>query len=97
MDPRTLNPAQWDQVARAMTSLYLFVGLALNAAFAFLLGHAIIPSLTTTRTVPGSLLAFRRLLDPVFVLSLVFALVALARALYLAVDLIRAIYPRFAI
>ena len=95
MEPDLISPAQWDQIGRAMVSLYIFTGLALNAALSFLLGHAIIPSLVASGDAPAESLALRRVLDPVFALSLLLTLVALGWAMYLAVDALWQIYPRF--
>ena len=95
MDPAVLQPEQWDQVARTMIHLYAFVGLALTAAFAFLLAHAVIPSLTTSRDAPEELGAYRRVLYPVSALALLGTLYALARALVLALGVLQQFYPRW--
>jgi hypothetical protein len=95
MDPDVIRVEQWDQISRAMVLLYLFVGLALNSALALLLGHAIIPSLVGTADVPHRVLVFRRVLYPVFAVSLVLTVFTLGWAVYLAVDVLRQIYPRF--
>ena len=47
MDPVELGPEQWAQDARALHYLIAFTGLALTGALAFLLAHAVLPSLIT--------------------------------------------------
>jgi hypothetical protein len=97
MDPRLIGPEQWDQISRLLNNLFLFVGLAVNAGLAFLLGHAIIPSLVRTGDAPAEVMGFRRVLYVVFAASLALTLYALGRALYLAITVLQQIYPRFAI
>jgi hypothetical protein len=97
MDPAVLRPEQWDQIGRAMISLYAFVGLALTSAFAFLLAHAILPSLVTSRDVPAELAVYRRVLYPLFGLALLLTLYAFARALVLIVGVLQQVYPRWSI
>jgi hypothetical protein len=95
MDPAELRPEQWEQVGRAMIYLYAFTGLALTAALAFLLAHAVLPSLITSRDVPEEIGAFRRILYPVAALALLGTLYALAVALVLAIGVLQQIYPRW--
>jgi hypothetical protein len=95
MGPDVIRAEQWDQIGRVMVLLYLFVGLALNGALALLLGHAIIPSLVATADAPDAVQVFRRVLYPVSAVSLVLTVFTLGWALYLAVDVLRQIYPRF--
>jgi hypothetical protein len=95
MDPNVIRPEWWEAIGRALIYLYLFVGLALTGAFAFLLAHATIPSLVTSAEAPGAALAFRRVLYPVCAAALALAGYALAQALHVAVDVLRQIYPRF--
>ena len=45
MDPRLLEPAQWERIAQAMVAFYAFVGLTMCGALAFLLAGGIIPAL----------------------------------------------------
>jgi hypothetical protein len=94
MNPTNLRPEQWEQIARALIYLYAFVGLALTAAFAFLLAHAVLPSLITSRDVPEELGAYRRVLYPVFAVAVLLTLYALARALVLTVGVLQEFYPR---
>ncbi|HZS02356.1 MAG TPA: hypothetical protein VFE37_26810 [Chloroflexota bacterium] len=95
MDPTVLRPEQWDQIASAMIHLYAFTGLAVTAAFAFLLAHAVLPSLIASRDAPEELGAYRRVLYPVSALALLATLYALARALLLALGVLQQFYPRW--
>jgi hypothetical protein len=97
MDPRPLGPEHWHQIRDLMVGLFLFVGLALNGAVAFLLAHAVIPSLVPEVDRVGGIRLIRRVLYPVFALSLVLTLYALGRALALAIEVLRYTYPRFLI
>lgn len=95
MDPILVGPAQWDQIARSMNLLYLFTALGLNSAISFLLGHAVLPSLTATMDLPVDLHLLRRALYPVAGISLVLALITFGWALSQAIGVIQQIYPRF--
>ena len=97
MDPARPDPALWVQVGRLLDLLYLFAGLAIAGATAFLLGRAIVPSLEATGDAAPAVLTLRRLFYPLCGASLLLALYALARAAALAVELLRQLYPRFAI
>ena len=97
MDPAVVRPEQWEQITRAMIHLYAFVGLALVAALAFLLAHAVLPSLVASHDAPEELGAYRRVLYPVSAVALLLTLYALGRALVLAVGALQAIYPRWGI
>ena len=97
MVPGVMGPEQWAQIGRILIDLFLFVGLAVNGAIAFLLGHAVIPSLVTSAEAPRQVLAFRWALYPIFAASLALTLYALGRALTLAIAVLQQVYPRFAI
>ena len=97
MEPARLDPALWTQLGRVLDLLYLFAGLAVAGATAFLLGRAIIPSLSATGDAPAAVAALRRVFYPLFGAALALALYALARGLILAVDALRQLYPRFAV
>jgi uncharacterized membrane protein len=97
MDPGLLGPEQWGQINRLLIHLVLFVGLAVNGAIAFLLAHAIIPSLVGSAEAPRQALAFRWVLYPLFAASLALTFSAFARALRSAIAVLQQIYPRFAI
>ena len=97
MDPRPLTPEQWEQVRSLLTYLVAGTGLALNAGLAYLLAQAVIPSLVLSAEASPNILVYRRVLLPVFWLSLGLTLYALARAMALAVQVLLDFYPRFAI
>jgi hypothetical protein len=97
MDPRPLGPEQWEQLSHLMIGLFLFAGLALNGGVAFLLAHAVIPSLVPEAHRAGGIRLIRWILYPVFALSLVLTFYALGRALALAIEVLRYSYPRFLI
>ena len=97
MDPRPIGPEQWEQISRALIAGFLFAGLALNGALAFLLGHAIIPSLVSSGDAPHEAQRLRWILYPVCAASLALTAYALGRALSPAIDVLRQIYPRFLI
>jgi hypothetical protein len=90
-----VSPFLWDELARALTSLVLFVGLAVNAGLAFLCGHAIVPSLVMTEDVPPAAHVFRWVFYPIFAASLVLTLYALAQALSGIVNVLQQFFPRF--
>ncbi len=97
MDPRFLPPDQWNQFSLVLAHLFLFVGLVINTALAFLLAHGVIPSLVNTTWASPDTQVFRRILYPVFVISGLLAALALGRALYLLIEVLNYFYPRFAI
>src|SRR5437868_13922037 len=97
MDPRFLTPAQWNQLSVLLTHLFLFVGLVVNTALAFLLAHGIIPSLVRNTEATSGTLAFRVPLYSVFVVSAFLAAFALWRAISLIILVFSYFYPRFAI
>ena len=97
MDPRSIGIEQWDQIHRALINWYLFVALAANTAVAFLVAHAVIPSLLLTDDVPREVQTLRWVLYPVSAISIVLMFFVLFRAIALAVIALEEIYPRFAI
>jgi predicted ferric reductase len=97
VDPRALGASDWSQIAHALTALYLFVALAVNAALALLLGVGILPSLVHSLHAPADVLRWRRVLVPVGLVSLALMLLTLAQAIGLAVGSIEQIFPRLAI
>jgi hypothetical protein len=90
MDPRLLDPTQWDLIARAMISVYAFAGLGLCGALAF------VPS-PAAESAHGPGRAWRLVLHPLGTLSLALGAVALGNGLALAVRVLSSIYPRFLI
>lgn len=97
MDPRFLDAAHWSQLSVLLAHLFLFVGLVINSALAFLLAHGIIPSLVSNTLATTDTLTFRRVLYPVFVISGILAAISLGRAIYSIVQLVSYYFPRFAI
>ena len=97
MDPRFLGPEHWNMLSVALLHLFLFVGLVINAALAFLLAYGIIPSLVNNTLAAPNTLALRRVLYPVFVISGLMAALAFRNAIVLIVDLVTYFFPRFAI
>jgi hypothetical protein len=97
MEPQPLGPADWTHIDRALVLLVLFVALAINAASAFLLGLAVLPSLVDTAELPLDLLRLRRVVLPIGLASAVLMLIALSRGLSLAVEVASRIYPRGAV
>src|SRR4051812_10285656 len=94
MDPTPLTTAQWAQITRLLSYLFLFTGLALTSAMAFLLGHAILPSLTSTHDGAPGIGTLRFVAYPVSLAALLLAAYALGRVLVLSYQLSEQIYPR---
>lgn len=97
MDPRLIGPDQWTLMTQTLNSLVLFVVLAINTAACMLIAHGVLPSLIMSGDVPPDFGRFRRILYPLFFVSLIAALFAFGRAAILAIALIDQIYPRFVI
>lgn len=97
MDPLQPTVDQWAQLARAAGHLAVFTGLVINTALAFLLAHAIIPSLVTSGDALPEAGRFRSLLYSLAGVSLLLTLYAFGRAISIAVPVLAQIYPRFAI
>lgn len=95
MDPRALDPQQWDRIAQSLVSLYAFAGLGLAGACALLLGRAVMPALLDDAG--GAARTLRRAPTPLGAIGLALAAVALGRGLILALDVLAALYPRFAV
>jgi hypothetical protein len=97
MNPGSVEPEQWERIGRVLVSLAAFVGLAMTAGLALLLGRGVIPSLATTDEGVRGVAGLRRVLDPVCAIALILALVALGRAVVLAAGVLERLYPRFLI
>jgi hypothetical protein len=94
MDPQTITTEQWEQIARALIYLFLFGGLGLTGALAFLLAHALAPSLIASRDASALLEIVRWLAYPLAGASTLLGAYALIRSLVLAVTVANQIYPR---
>ena len=97
VDPRPLSPDQWREMFRAINFLFIVVGMAVNGAMCMALAHAVIPSLLLSNEAGPQINGLRRVLYPIFCLSFVIALYALARSMTIAVPILEYMYPRFAI
>jgi hypothetical protein len=106
MDPLLLDPGQWDHLAGLLVDLTAAAGLALTAAFAFLLGHVVLPALagptadagrTDARRRHDNAPAIRWLLDPLAAAAIVAMLVGLGRAIIGAADLLQGVAPQLLI
>ena len=106
MDPLLLDPEQWDRLAGLLVDLTAAAGLALTAAFAFLLGHVVLPAFadapigvdrTDASREYGNARPLHWLLDPLAIASAVAMLVGLGRAAVGAVDVLESVYPRLLI
>jgi hypothetical protein len=97
MDPGGLGPEQWARIDRALASLSAFAGLVLTAGLALVLSRGILPSLASTDSGARRLRGARWLLDPIALLALALAVLALGRTLLLAAELLEQIQPRLLI
>jgi hypothetical protein len=95
MDPQVIGADQWLTIARLLDFLFLFTGLALTSALAFLLAHAIVPSLRASRDGSIVLEPVRWLAYPVALGAAALAMYTLARTIALAADVMQRVYPRF--
>lgn len=90
-----LDAASWDLVNAAVGHLAYFTVSVIVAAFAFMVGHAIIPSLQYTVTSFEFTNRFRPPLYALAATSLAVALWQLAVFVSMAVPLLQKLYPRF--
>jgi hypothetical protein len=77
-----------------ITHLVVFVSLTLCGGLALLLANAVIPALVSDASRSGLEAGLRRLWPPIAAAALLLALLALARAIALATEVLRYIYPR---
>ena len=94
MDPQVISADQWDQISRALIYLFLFTGLGLTSALAFLFTHAMLPSLIDSGDGAPALAVLRWLGYPLSGAALVLAAYALLRAVGIASAVSQQIYPR---
>lgn len=95
VDPTLLDAGQWQHLTRILNDLYVATGLGITAAMAFLLSHAIIPSLASTGDVPEALRGLRWVFYPIGAIALGLTCFALARAFSQGVGFLDGFYPRF--
>ena len=95
MDPALITAGDWLNLTRMLNDLYVAVGLGLTAAAAFLVAHAILPSLAATHDMPEGLAGLRWLFYPMSFVALGLTCYALARALSLGTAFLDGYYPRF--
>jgi len=106
MDPLLLDPGSSDRLAGLLVDLTAAAGLALTAAFAFLLGHVVLPASagapldarqTHERRRHANAPAVRWLLDGATTVAIIAMLVGLGRAVVGAVDVLQGVYPQLLI
>lgn len=90
-----IDAATWDQINSAIGHLAYFSGSLIIAAFAFMVGHAIIPSLQYTVSGFQFTDRFRPPLYSLAAISLVVALWQLTVFIGMAVPILQKLYPRF--
>jgi hypothetical protein len=95
MDPALITASDWQRLTLMLNDLYVASGLGLTAATAFLLAHAVLPSLAATHDMPEGMAALRWLFYPICVVALGLTCYALARALSLGTAFLDGYYPRF--
>ena len=97
-----LAPGQWDRLADLLVDLTAATGLALTAAFAFLLGHVVLPAFAeppvtpnrqASRTGTQNAPALGRLLDLMATAAVIAMLVGLGRAVVSAADVLQGVSP----
>jgi len=107
MDPLLLDPGQWGRLDGLLVDLTAAAGLALTAAFAFLLGHVVLPAFADAPTDVtrsdedrradrhrhANVPAMRWLLDQMATAAVIAMLVGLGRAVVNAADVLQSVYP----
>lgn len=91
MTPSVTTTAQWDQVTSGLVFFWAFVASVVVFAACLLLAHAMIPSLVSTRQLPGRALAVR----PVFYVLSFLALIAAALAFANIVTNLRVLFDLY--
>ncbi len=69
-----ITTGQWSQLTTTLVYLWSFVGSMVMFAGSLLIGHGLIPSLTSTRDLPGHYMNYRPI---VLIVSAFFLLVAI--------------------
>lgn len=97
MAPQLPGPAQWTQIEAVLSHLLVFVSLTLCGGLALLLATAVLPSLAVESEPTARTAGFRRIWLPLAAVALALALLALGRAIVLAGEVLRYLYPRLLI
>jgi hypothetical protein len=95
--PQVPGPEHWVLIEAALSHLLVFVSLALCGGLALLLANAVLPSLASESGRPAPAAGFRLIWLPLAVAALSLALLALGRAIVLAGEVLRYLYPRLLI
>lgn len=95
--PVYVTPDQWTRIAAVVTYLILFVALGLTAVVAFLMAHAVLPSLENTQHIRVNVALLQRLLTPLWLVAFALTLFVFVRAIALTVEVLEVVFPRFLI
>jgi hypothetical protein len=95
LNPALISADDWRQLAGMLNDLYVATGLGITSAMAFLLAHAIVPSLVATNDAAAGIRIMRPLFYGIFAVALGLTCYALARAFAQGVGFLDAYYPRF--
>ncbi|HLG71410.1 MAG TPA: hypothetical protein VK009_13370 [Chloroflexota bacterium] len=95
MDPALISANDWRQLAGMLNDLYVATGLGIASAMAFLLAHAVLPSLTATNDAAAGLRVMRPLFYGIFAIALGLTCYALARVFVEGVSFLDLFYPRY--
>ncbi|MBI4202980.1 MAG: hypothetical protein HY532_07715 [Chloroflexi bacterium] len=94
MDPTYITTEIWQDISTALRLLWLYVFLILGFATNFLIAHALIPSLASTRQIPDKLVKLRAL-----VYLMAFGALGLAILIFvgflLNLDVLGRVWPRW--
>ncbi len=97
LDPGRVTTPLWHLIHIVSGSLAAEIGFIVFAAFAFLMAHAIIPSLASTGRVPQAVVRQRPLFYILFIIGLGFAIFLFQQWVRTAHDALAPIWPRWAI
>ena len=95
MEPANLDVNDWQRLHTLLVSLYLLVALVLPGAIAFLVAHAVIPSLILTRQLPAPFGRYRVGLYMVAAEAALVGTVLLVRVVRLGHAILQDLYPRW--
>ena len=92
-DPRAITGGDWSKISALVFFLWLVVIFNVGFAFAMLIGHAVIPSLTATGHIPAVFHRIRPFFYVLGLISLGLAVVVIAYWL-MGLGIIYEIYPK---